>query len=114
MWVACKDVWEDVKTLAAQPHGIGKSWGRSGDFWQWSSILSTAPSKLSVFLIWSISSTLKTAMSLRKGLRILNWSFKALWDGTFPEYNWDGSKLDDPRALRQENIVVYLYRSCSP
>ena len=77
--------------------GAGKSWGRSGDFWEWCSLLSTGPSWQCVFLIFSISSIVRAGNSLRVALQIVAWSFKVLYSGKFPYTNWDGSPTHDPR-----------------
>ena len=91
---SCDDVGHTIYTHI---HGVGKSWGRSGDFWEWCSLLSDGPSYVSVFLIFSISSIVRTGASLQIALKIVAWSFDQLWKGKHAEFYWDGRPTHDPR-----------------
>lgn len=79
--------------------GVGKSWGRSGDFWQWSSILAQGSAEETVFMMFCISSTLRFGLTLKVALKIIAWSLKALYLGKWPTHDWDGKFLNDPKAM---------------
>ena len=73
--------------------GIGKAWGKVMASWQWSSLLSNAKSKWSVYLCWCIHQVLRSSVNgfqtLEVAFTALAWSFNAMWEGVFPTHNWE-------------------------
>lgn len=88
--------------------GIGKAWGKVMDSWQWSSLLSNAKSKWSVFLAWCVHQVLRSTQdgfgTLDEAYKGLSWSFNAIWEGVWPSENWETppKSLMDPKA----NVIV--------
>lgn len=89
--------------------GIGKSWGKVMDSWQWSSLLSTANSKSCVWLIWCVHAVLRSSKNgfrtLDEAYRAMAWSFNAIYNGRWPTENWLLQKLTYPKAR-------FVLRSC--
>lgn len=82
--------------------GIGKSWSKVMDSWQWASLLVNAPSKLSVFLIFCVHNALRSSQPMRDTLAVmfqkLVWSFNAIWEGTWPSLTWNNEPIVDAKA----------------
>ena len=89
--------------------GVGKSWGRSGDFFQWMSILALryCRTRDCIYLIFAISSILRTKHSLRVAFKVIVWSLRCLWIGKWPSHGPFGEFLDDPKATPLDTT---LYR----
>ena len=78
--------------------GVGKSWGRSGDFWQWMSLLGEGTAEETIYLIVGLSSVLRFDLSLKVALKVINWSLRALYKGEWPTEDWNDEPLNDPKA----------------
>jgi hypothetical protein len=82
--------------------GVGKSWGKVMDAWQWSSILCSAKSKQCVWLIFLVHQVLRScvngSMTLEDVFRAMAWSFNAIYEGEWPKENWNGDTLVYPKA----------------
>ena len=82
--------------------GLGKGWGKMVDIFSVSSLLICAPTilrNLMVFLIFqhlicrdADHNTLDTAY------RMFIWSFRAMWVGKKPKYDWNGEEMFYPGA----------------
>ncbi len=81
---------------------MGKCWGRGGDFFQWMSLLAPgyAQTKECIFLIFAISTILRTNMSMQVAYKIIIWSLKVLWIGKWPSHGPFGENLHDLKAHR--------------
>ena len=88
-----------------QFYGVGKSWGRSGDFWQWESLLAEGTSAQCTYLTFGLSSLLRFGISLKVALKIINWSFRQLYIGEWDKCDWMGKDLKDPRHLFPDFII---------
>ena len=84
--------------------GIGKSWAKSSQIWNWGSLLGSGNTKQVVFWIWNVFKDIMTKTATRKRFwKILWWSQTALQRGLWPSTNWDGQawvlgSLDAVRA----------------
>jgi len=82
--------------------GVGKSWGKVMDAWQWSSILCGARSKQCVWLIFLVHQVLRGCLNgfvtLDGVFKAMAWSFNAIYAGKWPTHNWDGVELHYPKA----------------
>ena len=65
--------------------GVGKSWGKSVDSYNWGSLLAQGSTADLVFLIWAIFQELQLRARTKKLFwKIMTWSFTALFDGKWP------------------------------
>ena len=51
-----------------------------------------------VFLTYGVHSSLRGPNTLKVALRIINWSLRALYRGTWPTLDWNNKPLNDPKA----------------
>jgi len=73
--------------------GLGKTWGRSCNIWNWGSLLAKGSTVEIVFWIWScILDIMVKGRTQAKFYKIMKWSFTALWNGTWPMADWDDTK----------------------
>ena len=71
--------------------GVGKSWGKSCNIYNWGSLLATGKTVEIVFWIYSCFSDLYAAgKTSARIFKILKWSFTALWEGRHPHADWRG------------------------
>ena len=87
---------------ATPASGAGKSWAKMIDVWSWTSLLSTAPPRFSMFLIWCIHSCLRSAVAnhvtLDVAFKMMVWSFEACFTGMHPMKDWNNNKLRGAKA----------------
>ena len=71
--------------------GIGKSWAKSSQIWNWGSLLARGPTREIVFWIWSVFKESMTRSTTRSRFwKILCWSLRSLQAGLWPATNWNG------------------------
>lgn len=87
--------------------GVGKSWGKMMDSWQWSSLLSTASSKCSVFMVFCVHAVLRSSLTLDEAFKAIAWSFNAIYSRRWPTRNWNDEPLNYPKACFI--LLSYLY-----
>lgn len=91
--------------------GIGKSWGKVMDSWQWSSMLTNAKSKFCVWLIFCVHQVLRTSRNgfatLDEAYIAIAWSFDALYEGKWPTHNWKNERINYPK------VDIYMHM-CLP
>ncbi len=82
--------------------GIGKSWGKVMDSWQWSSLLSHATSKCCVWMIFCVHQVLRSSLNgfrtLDEAFAAIAWSFNAIYNRRWPTHNWLLEPLNYPKA----------------
>ena len=71
--------------------GIGKTWSKSSQIWNWGSLLARGSTVEVVFWIWSCYKAYLTDPARKRFWKILVWSFRAMQRGLWPSNNWDGS-----------------------
>ena len=70
--------------------GLGKTWGRSANVWNWGSLLARGTTQEVVLWIYScIGDTMIQGKTLKKFYKIMRWSFSCLWNGVWPAADWD-------------------------
>lgn len=73
--------------------GIGKSWAKSAQIWNWGSLLAKGSTKQIVFWIWCVFKDLMTRSTThRRFWKIFCWSLRSLQTGLWPATNWDGER----------------------
>ena len=82
--------------------GLGKGWAKMVDIFSVSSLLICVPTVLRNLMMFLIFSHLicrdPDHCTLDVFYRMLIWSFKACWDGTWPKWDWNGKEMFHPRA----------------
>jgi hypothetical protein len=71
--------------------GIGKSWSKSSQIWNWGSLLARGSTVEVVFWIWSVFKEYLTATARKQFWKVLVWSLKAMQKGLWPATNWDNT-----------------------
>jgi hypothetical protein len=71
--------------------GVGKSWGKSCDFYNWGSLLAVGPAAEVAFCIWACFLDAQVPDRTKNIFwKLMKWSFDALFAGRWPSRNWDG------------------------
>ena len=82
--------------------GVGKAWGKMIDVWSWTSILCRGTTQLTIFLIYCVHAALRSAKeghnTLEVAFRKMVWSFDALWEGTWPVFDWNNVRMNYAKA----------------
>jgi hypothetical protein len=71
--------------------GIGKTWSKSSQIWNWGSLLARGSTVEVVFWIWSCYKVYLTDPARKRFWKIFVWSLRAMQRGLWPSSNWDGS-----------------------
>ena len=70
--------------------GVGKSWGKSLNVFDWGSLLARGPTKQIVFWIWSVFAAISSKRTMEVFWKIMKWSFNALFSGKHPDKDFHG------------------------
>ena len=71
--------------------GLAKSWGRFVECLTLSSYLNQGDSRLATIIMTLLWKAKGLASTMAKTWKILRWSLEALFTGTYPDRNYDGS-----------------------
>ena len=64
--------------------GVGKSWGKTLNVFDWGSLLARGATQQIVFWIWSVFAQVASPRAMRLFWKIMKWSFNALFSGKHP------------------------------
>ena len=74
--------------------GVGKSWGKSCNIYNWGSMLAAGKTVEIVFWIYSCFDVLYATGTSTRIFKILQWSFTALFNGVHPHSDWRGTRYE--------------------
>jgi len=82
--------------------GVGKAWSKMIDVWSWTSLLCKGNSQLTMFFIWCVHAVLRGVdaghHTLQTAFRKMRWSFDALAEGKWPQFDWNNVKIVSSKA----------------
>ena len=92
--------------------GVGKSWGKTLNVFDWGSLLARGSTQQTVFWIWSVFVQVASPRAMRLFWKIMKWSFNALFSGRHPSSDFHGRPYPPgtPEALKAGTPLVGVDR----